>query len=376
MSRLRTFAAFGIACAICACSGGADTQTPVSEAGVTGMGFLYETGEDGFARVTGPKIFDFPADHGPHPGFRSEWWYTTGNLEDEAGREFGFELTFFRLGVSAPLAIGEPGIGVWMANFAITDVEAGRFVAFERLARGDPVLAFASGTPFAVRVEDWTLSGIDSGSARLQAAEGGWAIDLTIDGLERLVYQGDRGFDRKGPEAGNASYYYSAPRLDVTGNVRIPHGESAAVSGTAWLDHEWSSSSLSADVGGWDWFSLQLEDGRNVMYYRLRERTGATSPFSGGSVQEPGGRVRRIAAEDVAVDPLRYWTSPATGVRYPVSWRFQLPSEGLDLEVRAALADQEVALSVRYWEGSVRAFGAGGTADPVGRGYLELTGYD
>ncbi len=343
-------------------------------------------GEVPFRRATEIRRFRFPEDHGPHQDYRTEWWYFTGNLQSDAGRHFGFELTFFRLGLVAGTGTGGEDWGrdsAWMAHFALTDTANGGFAQAERLARSHERLAFARSDALTVRVQDWSANTGADGNLHLQAQMEGYSIDLNASGLEEIVLQGEQGLDRKGPEIGNASYYYSAPSLQVTGVVATGgNGTGAAnsqmhrVSGSAWLDREWGTSTLSPGVAGWDWFALQLSDGRRLMYYRLRTSGGDTSPYSGGSLAGPGQAVVRLGTEDVRLDSVRTWRSEATGVRYPVAWSLSIPGESLALEIEPVLEAQEIDLSVRYWEGAVQVRGVANGLPIDGQGYLELAGYE
>ena len=328
----------------------------------------------GYARATAPRPFAFPRDHGPHPEFRTEWWYVTGNLRAADGRRFGFQLTFFEVAL-APTA---PPRGsafatrhAVMAHFALTDVGAGRFRSAQRLERAAAGLAGARGAPFAVWLDDWRLASLGESflPLRVVASEDEAALDLTLEAGTPPTPQGDRGLSRKGPGAGNASFYYSMTRLPARGAVRVG-GTTFAVRGAAWLDREWSTSALGPDVAGWDWFALQLDDGRDVMFYRLRRKDGSSDPLSAGSVVGADGRAAPLSAADVSVEPLRLWTSAATGARYPTAWRFAAPSRGIDVEVRAALDAQELTGIVDYWEGAVDVSGSS-----RGVGYVEMTGY-
>jgi predicted secreted hydrolase len=210
---------------------------------------------------------------------------------------------------------------------------------------------------------------------RLRAASSGAAIDLELSRFERIVLQGEHGLDRKGPELGNASYYYSAPRLDVTGIVRSGNRPVDQVSGHAWMDREWGTSALSPGVTGWDWFALRLDDGRDLMFYRLRRADGSATSFSGGTLTDATGATRRLRAEDVELEIAERWRSPASGVTYPIGWRMKVPDEELDLVITPSLRDQELRLSVRYWEGAVAITGRSAAREIRGLGYLELAGY-
>ncbi len=347
----------------------------------------------GYARAEGPREFVFPADHGPHPEFRTEWWYYTGHLRARDGREFGFQLTFFRTALTpTPAPRGSPWAAdqVYMAHFALTDVRAGRFLAFGRSGRGALGLAGARAEPFRVWVDDWTAAGDPApplaagharpapGSARtamrLHAMEADAGIDLTLDTGRPPVFPGQRGWSRKGPEPGNASFYYSLTRMAARGAVQAG-AERVEVEGQAWMDREWSSNALGPDLAGWDWFALQLDDGRDLMLYRLRRPDGSPSPWSGGILVEPDGGTRTLGAEDVRVDVTRAWTSPRSGVRYPAAWRLRWTAADLTLDLAPRVANQELDVGVRYWEGAVTVAGAQAGRAVSGLGYVELVGY-
>jgi predicted secreted hydrolase len=350
---------------------------PVGEARASlSLGDVFQPGAlDGFARVVAPHAFLFPVDHGPHPEYRTEWWYYTGNLDADGGdRAFGFQLTFFRVGLT-PMSPTRPSAwaarDLYFAHLALTDVRAGRFHAHESWSRGALGLSGAIGAPFRVWVEDWAAegTGLAAPPMRLRAAAGDVAIDLVLDTLKPPVLQSEHGLWRKSVELGHASYYYSLTRMPARGTVRIDETV-VPVRGLAWMDREWGASPLGADGSGWDWFGLQLADGRDLMLYRLRRGDGSVDPASFGSLVAEDGGVRRLTAADVQVDVLGHWTSPR-GTRYPARWRLRIPVAALDLHVEPLLADQELDVLIPYWEGAVRVTG---TAE--GRGYVELTGYD
>ncbi len=335
---------------------------------------LSAASDSGYARALEPRPFSFPADHGPHPEFRTEWWYYTGNLETAEGRRFGFQLTFFRSALASTMPARESAWATrqaWMAHFTVTDVQNGTFRSFERWGRGALGLAGAQAEPFRVWLKDWAAAG---DPMHLRASGEDVEIDLTLQQGKPPVLQGDRGLSRKGPEPGNASYYYSLPRMPAAGTVRIGNGR-FAVNGLAWMDREWSTSSLSRDQVGWDWFSLQLADGRDLMLYRLRKKGGATDPLSSGTLIGPTGESRPLHAADFEIEDLGEWRSPRSGARYPARWRLRVPSAGLDLTVRPVLADQELSVSFLYWEGAVDVEGTDSRQTAKGRGYVELTGY-
>ncbi len=345
------------------------------------VGTLAGTDTAGYLRATDARPFVFPADHGPHEGFRTEWWYVTGNVESETGREFGFQFTIFRSSLAPSPQERE---SAWatnqadMGHFAVTDVNGGVFSAYERFARGAVGLAGAEAEPLRVWLEDWVLSAADSAGTfpmRLQAAEADVSLELSLSEGKSAVPQGEGGLSQKGPEPGNASYYYSHTRMPAAGTLVI-EGDTLDVSGLAWLDREWSTSALSEGQVGWDWFSLQLDDGWEMMVYRLRRADGSADPLSDGVLVDPRGeRVALDWSRDVALESTGSWSSPIDGAQYPSGWRIRVPSRGWDLTVDPVLRDQELDLAFRYWEGSVRVSGRGEEGPVAGRGYVELTGY-
>jgi len=348
----------------------------------TGIRFLADEAEQDadFARVTSPRPFRFPEDHATHPAYRAEWWYFTGNLANDEGDHYGFELTFFRFALTAAAPDADSGSAwstnqVYMAHLAVTDTRRRQFIAEERLARGALGLAGARSDPLAIWVESWRIEG-DDGGARfsLDARGERIALSLDVESLKPPVLHGDRGVDAKGPEPGNASYYYSLTRLAARGSITVD-GRTETVDGLAWMDREWSTSALSPDVEGWDWFAIQLSDGRDLMLYRLRRHDGSTSPFSGGSLVAADGTRTPIGPDDFVLTPLEHWRSARSGVRYPIAWRATLPRLGLELEARPVLDEQELVLSVRYWEGAVRVSGRANGEPVAGHGYVELAGY-
>jgi len=336
--------------------------------------------DERYARADRPREFRFPADHGAHPDYRTEWWYLTGNLETEAGRHFGFQMTFFRFAIAAepperPSAWATDQL--WMAHVAVTDTQAGIFHADEKFEREALGLAGARTIPFRVWLDDWELA--STGDAdwfplRLVADSDDFALDLQIERGKPLVLQGEDGLDPKGPEPGNASYYYSFTRLPAAGRIRVGSGEHV-VDGLVWMDREWSTSVLGPGVEGWNWFAIQLDDGYDLMYYRLRQTDGGTAPYSGGLLVDPDGEVAaRYGADEARLEATGYWTSPETGVRYTVAWRLQVPRLGIDLAVTPRLPNQELDLSVRYWEGALTVDGERDGSPVSGVGYAEHAG--
>ncbi len=331
----------------------------------------------GYQRADMPRPFQFPVDHGPHPQFRNEWWYATGNLTDAAGRAFGYQLTLFRIALAPTAPVADSAWRtnqLYMGHFALTDVLDQQHYGFERFSRGAVGLAGAQAEPFRVWLENWELasSGPEVFPMRIHAQESGIAIDLTLNAGKPLVLQGDRGLSQKSAESGNASYYYSYTRLPTKGAIKIAE-QTFIVQGASWLDREWSTSALGPDQSGWDWFALQFEDGRELMFYRLRRKDGSADAFSKGVLVSSNGQTRLLRPDAVDLQALGEWRSPQTGDRYPAAWRLRVPAEKLDLTVTPKVADQEMRLTVRYWEGAVVVTGRVGDQNISGQGYLEMT---
>jgi predicted secreted hydrolase len=332
-----------------------------------------------FARALAPRDFSFPLDHGPHPEFRTEWWYLTGNLATARDRHFGFQLTFFRFALPVdererPSAWSTDQL--WMAHFTVTDSEGGEFFADEKFERQALGLAGAQSEPFRVWLADWELAsrGQSLFPLTLNARNDLVALTLDLNPGKPLVLQGEAGLDAKGPAPGNASYYYSFTRLPAAGVVQV-RDESYPVSGTAWMDREWSTSVLGADLEGWDWFALQLDDGSDLMFYRLRRRDQTMSSFSNGVVVAADGTVTaRITAEQVRLIPTAQWRSPRTGARYDRAWALDIPDLALKLSIQARIPEQELDLTVRYWEGAVVVEGTRSGSPVSGVGYTEIVG--
>ena len=333
----------------------------------------------GFARVTGPQPLSFPADYGAHPDYQSEWWYYTGNLADAAGQRFGYQLTFFRRGLIPP-AQQQTRTSDWapdqvyMAHFAVTDVGANRYSARERLSRGAAGLAGAQADPFRVWLENWSANAGDPGVYHLNADAGGQAIDLTLKDAKGPILEGDRGYSQKGPERGNASMYYSLTRLETTGMI-TSGGPTYNVTGLSWMDHEFSTSALAPGQIGWDWFAIQLDNNAEMMLYRMRRADGSADQFTSGQVIASDGTSTRLSPGQFSIDELGTWRSPHSGATYPAGWHVEVPSSGLSLDIQPLVADQELNVSLTYWEGAVRISGSQNGKPVSGYGYVELTGY-
>ncbi len=350
---------------------------------------LGEAANASFARALKPRPFQFPEDHGPHPDFRTEWWYVTGNLSDPDGNPYGFQFTIFRSALRPPGAEHEvPSRGassawradqVYMGHLALTDGKNEAFHAFERFSRGAGGLAGATAQPFRVWLEDWEMAGpsepdVDIFPLHLRASERDVGISLTLNPAKPLVLQGDAGLSQKGPEPGNASFYYSFSRLEANGEIDLGE-QTARLAGWAWMDREWSTSALSSRQVGWDWFALQLDDGSDLMYYQLRLKDGSADPLSKGILVGREGESLALKSSEIELDVSDRWKSPLDGSEYPSGWRLAVPSEDLVLDLTPVLSNQELNLSVRYWEGAVRVVGTLRGRSIRGKGYVELTGY-
>jgi len=326
-----------------------------------------------YAQVQPGYELQFPRDHGSHPQFRTEWWYLTGWVKDARGQDLGIQITFFR---NRPrLAEDNPSRfaprQLLFAHAALADAKAGKLLHDQRGARAGFGLAEAQVGRADVAMDDWSLRQTADGySASIAAREFSYALEFKV--TQPVLLQGGRGLSRKGPLPAQASYYYSQPQLAVSGSITVK-GEKREVSGTAWLDHEWSSEYLAAEAAGWDWIGLNLADGGALMAFRMRDKQGGTL-WAGGSLRAADGRLRVLAPGEVRFEPLRRWRSPRTQAEYPVALRVQ--AGDMHFELEPMMDDQELdsraSTGTIYWEGAVRAKSGGRL---LGQGYLELTGY-
>ncbi len=337
------------------------------------------TTSDGWRLAEPGYLLQFPRDHGSHPEYRIEWWYYTGNLATAAGRRFGYQVTFFRIGVDpAPTNPSRWAVrDLHMAHLAVTDVSAAQHLTAERFDRGGVGWAGARGGTLDVWNGDWRVD-LDGQTHRLQAFDDRFGVDLRLEPGKPPTAHGDAGFSRKGADSGNASHYYSMTRMPTRGQLRLD-GDLVDVTGTSWMDHEFGTTFLEAGQVGWDWFSLQLDDGTDLMIYQFRRSSGRPDPFSSGTWVAADGATTRLAGDQVMLVPGRVWTSPSSDAAYPVAWQLRVPSRQADLRVEALLDAQELdtanSTGVTYWEGAVRVSGRIGDRDVTGRGYLEMTGY-
>ncbi|HLO27813.1 MAG TPA: lipocalin-like domain-containing protein [Anaerolineales bacterium] len=359
----------------------ASPTVPAAEVQVPDVAGLNTNIPAGFTAVDGSRPLTFPEDFGAHEDFRTEWWYYTGNLQTPEGRHFGFELTIFRVGLVPPTVV-LPTDSKWynhslyFAHFAISDIPNEHFYAFERYSRPGPGLAGAQADPFRIWLEDWNITEHAPGVYQLQAAQAQVKLDLTLTDEMGVVLQGVNGYSRGGENLSNAAYYYSQPRLRAQGSVQVD-GVDYPVSGLAWNDHEFSSGGLDENQIGWDWFSLQFEDGRALMLFQLRERDGSISTASSGTFMVTRGDSKPMQNTDFQITVLDEWRSPhdRQGI-YPAAWKIRLNEPDCLLEVHPWMADQEISFpEVTYWEGAVHFEGNCNGAPARGNGYVELTGY-
>jgi predicted secreted hydrolase len=339
---------------------------------------------EGWKRIAAPLTTSFPRDHGSHDEYRTEWWYATGIVHTtDAARRFGWQLTFFRQGVQpGEHQEGEPLLDVhdvFAAHLAIVDLQTHALVHSERIRRRVPELADASALDLDVRLDGWTMQrhSVDTGPSTISASaldrDTGTAIDLSLRPIKPLVLHGSQGVSVKGAENGNASAYVSWTRLATSGTLVIG-GETLPVEGEAWFDHEWGTTQLGAGVVGWEWFGVHLDDGRDLMCYRLRRADGSTMPQSSGTLVDRDGKVQHLDSSEIRLVPTQTWVSPHTQAAYPSHWHLEVPKRRIDLQVVPMAQDCEIdargSTGNVYWEGHVQVTGSSG-----GTGYGELTGF-
>lgn len=334
---------------------------------------------NGFQRASAETPIVFPDDFGPHPEYQTEWWYYTGNLLTSDGERFGYQLTFFRRGLIPPGKVPERSSNlatdqVYLAHFALTDVEGKKHYAFEKLARSSGGLAGAQIKPYKVWLEDWIVEEIRSNEYRLYARQDEFEIDLFLSSKKSPVLHGKQGYSQKGAEPGNASYYYSQTRLISEGKITI-QSRQYQVSGLSWKDHEYSTSALSPGQVGWDWFSIQLDNQYELMVFQIRREDGTIDAYSSGTLITPDAEPIHLDKDEFSIEILDYWRSPRSRANYPSAWRIEIPSQNISLEIKPYLKDQEMNLAYIYWEGAVFVSGEQDGKTVAGNGYVEMTGY-
>ncbi len=321
--------------------------------------------------------YEFPRDHGTHNEYKTEWWYYTGHLRADDGHRYGFELTFFRVGLST-----DEQTNAWdlrhlaLAHFAITDVDGRDFRYYEKLNRMTPFTANAVEGRLDVFNEGWRATTLPDGSWRIRAQAGKDALDLVLRTHKPPAIHGENGVSVKSIGFnGSASHYYSMTRLEATGSIN-----GRRCSGQAWMDHEFGSAQLRESQRGWDWFSIQLDNETELMVYLIRRTDGTPDVTSSGSLIDSDGNVIHLRHDQLVVRPTGSWTSTKSRAKYPMGWRVEVPSMHIALTLDPLLKDQELltkgSTGVTYWEGAVDVSGSSGNSPVRGEGYVEMTGYD
>jgi predicted secreted hydrolase len=336
--------------------------------------------------------FAFPRDHASHPDKKIEWWYYTGNVKAADGRRFGYQVTFFRVGIDhTPANPSQWAIrDLYMTHLAVSDAKGQRYRFAEKLSRGGPGLAGALSDRYYVWNDDWSAGIRDQGSGTrdqgpgiraahvLHAKSASAGIDLVLDEGKPVVIHGVNGISQKGAQPGNASHYYSLTRMPTKGTIMID-GEWVAVTGESWMDHESGTSFLEPEQRGWDWLSIQMSDNRELMLYQLRRSDDSRDPRSSGTLVDPNGKSVHLANADFTLTPGRSTFKSKNGAVYPTEWTLSIPSQRIELRITTPLNDQELSLvestGVAYWEGMIDVAGQSGSQAVRGSGYLEMTGY-
>ena len=336
---------------------------------------------DPWLRAINPWTWIFPRDHGAHPDFKTEWWYFTGNLRDAQQHRYGYQLTLFRQGIQFTPVQKQSRWALrdfYFGHFTISDIDRNQFHVEERVTRGALGGAKAAVGQMDVALGPWTIKQGPGETIHLLAQEPAIGIDFQATPLKPLILEGVNGLSRKADGVGEASYYYSYPRLATSGQLRID-GQTTRVSGLSWFDHEFSTSSLGADQVGWDWFCLQLDDNEEIMLYAMRDKSGAIDPSSQGTWVGADGKTQRLPPGSFTISRLGEWKSPRSGATYPAGWHIVIPGHAADLTVAPEMADQELHLTkmgaLDYWEGACANRGTVAGHAVTGVGYTELTGY-
>ncbi|MBI1997996.1 MAG: carotenoid 1,2-hydratase [Deltaproteobacteria bacterium] len=343
--------------------------------------FLIASGFTYQLALPGRKL-TFPVDHYSHPDFKTEWWYYTGHLETGSGKRYGYQVTFFRFGVrdrqdeknkDHPIIFTD----LYMAHFALSDIEQKRFHFRERINRGFDNKAGAATGRYLVWNEDWKVEG-DGEKHAIQVSDRGIALRLALRSLKPPVLHGLNGLSSKGEGEGHASYYYSLTRMQTDGELTID-GKKEKVRGLSWMDHEFGSNQLREDQVGWDWFSMQLENNTELMLYLMRRKDGSVDPYSSGTIVQADGMTKQLALKDFRMVVSERWKSPKSGADYPMKWKVSIPGEEIELEITPAFPGQELITNrstrVTYWEGAVKVQGTLRNKPVPGKGYAEMTGY-
>ncbi len=348
---------------------------------VLALGFSNAYANTVYTQAKPNYVWKFPTDHGSHPQYKTEWWYYVGHLKDAQGRKYGFQLTFFRVGLDpdADNPSAFTARDIYFSHFAVTDLSAHKFWYAEKMNRPGPGLAGASRNKLHLWNEDWQAWREGHGH-HLKAQADPYGIDLMVRSPIAPVLQGLKGYSRKGSSPENSSLYYSFPLLFAEGQIQVGE-DSRKVRGKAWMDHEFFSGDMDPAAAGWNWFGLQLSDNSELMIYLMRQKDGSFSPASSGTWTNSAGKSVHLKSGDLSTKILETWKSPHTGAVYPIKWEIKIPSLGTRLEVTASLQDQELnttqSTRIVYWEGAVQVTGTNKAKKKIeGEGYMESTGYD
>lgn len=326
---------------------------------------LFKSESQNFLRAEELRDFNFPRDHYKHAGFKTEWWYFTGNL-DSGDKHFGYQLTLFRNSLDE-----KSENDIWMGHLGLSDVNRTKFYSFERFQDESMSLAGALEEPLSIFLEDWQIDYRDE-RFFIRAFQDEIGFDLELKPSKKIILQGNKGLSQKSSEKGNASYYYSITRLETRGKVQVEN-QTFEVKGESWFDREWSTSSLSENQEGWDWFAIQLSDNEEIMLYQLRNNDGTIGEFSYLAYIDKYSNKTNYAFNDFELKPIEY--SDIQGSKYPSKWNLKLNDKGLDLEIEAYFKNQVHDFITRYWEGAIKVSGRKNEKRINGRGYLEMTGY-
>lgn len=323
--------------------------------------------------------YEFPRDHASHPEFKLEWWYYTGNVQTADGRRFGYQVTFFRVGLDPEPANPSRWAvrDLFMTHLAVSDPVGRRYRFDERLTRGGPGLAGAAADRYHVWNEDWSARLDDQGRHVIRVQDRSTGVELVLDEGKPPAINGANGISQKGALEGNASHYYSMTRMPTRGTITVD-GERFEVTGESWMDHEFGTSFLEKEQQGWDWLSMQLSDGRELMLYQLRRGDGSRDPRSSGTLVDRRGRTTHLTADDFTLTAPGATFRAPSGALYPIRWAITIPKEQITLDVTTPLENQELSTEgagVSYWEGLIDVKGTSAGAAITGRGYLEMTGY-
>jgi len=339
---------------------------------------LLDKPDTNFLQAVDQRDFIFPKDFGKHEEFQTEWWYYTGNLFTETGRHFGYQLTFFRRGISSNDLSGRDSNWasnqIYLAHFIVTDSENIRSFQKEIMTRGALGLADAqSDKYFSVWLYDWKVSQISDNEFELSASTDQYAINLLLKEQKKPILHGIKGLSIKGDELGNASYYFSQTKLSTIGEIEI-EGDVQKVSGYSWMDHEFGSNTLGANQIGWDWFSLQFDNNQELMLFQIRGDDGTISKNSSGTLVTSDSETINLTNSDFFITVLDEWKTD-DGFRYPSKWLIRIPDKQMEFVVEPIINQQENVFFFRYWEGAVKITGFIGETKILGYGYVELTGY-